>query len=45
MCKLSIKEIEGEKKRGKALKADVPKGNVLQRVCCSKNFDEKVFTD
>lgn len=27
------------------MKADVPKGNVLQRICCTKNFDEKVFID
>lgn len=34
-----------ERERGSALKADVPKGSVLQRICCTKNFDEKVFTD
>ena len=49
MRRLSIKEIDGDrqterKKGGRALKADVPKGNVLQRICSTKNFDDKVFT-
>lgn len=25
------------------MKADVPKGSVLQKNCCTKNYDEKVF--
>lgn len=47
MCRLSIKKIDGERQKEpnrEALKADAPEGSVLQRLCCTKNADEKVFT-
>lgn len=48
MCRLSIKKIDGDRQKERkreALKADAPKGSVLQRICCTKNADEKVFTE
>lgn len=48
MCRLSIKKIDGDRQKEwkrEALKADAPKGSVLQRICCTKNADEKVFTE
>lgn len=41
----SKRQTEGENERGSTLKADAPKGGVLQRICCIKNSDDKVFTD
>lgn len=35
----------GENEIGSTLKADAPKGSVLQRICCTKNSDDKVFTE
>lgn len=37
------RQTEEEDKRGSTLKADAPKGSVLQRICCTKNSDDKVF--
>lgn len=39
------RQTEGENERGSALKADAPKGSVLQSICCTKNSDDKVFID
>lgn len=48
MCRLSIIKIDEDRQKERnreALKADAPKGSVLQRICCTKNADEKVFTE
>lgn len=41
----SRRQTEGKNERGRALKADAPKGSVLQSICCTKNSDDKVFID
>lgn len=41
----SKRQTEGENERDSTLKADAPKGGVLQRICSTKNSDDKVFTD